>query len=1044
MQQAVVVAMKGEAETQKLVAHLVSREALERPPGDSSLFENEKVNEWKAVFEDTYTKGHPNVPDYDTRGWQSTYTHQDLSADEMREWTDQTLERIAALGARRVLEIGCGTGLLALGLADGCEEYLGTDFSAAALAGLSERLAAKTLSRSKAHLIRRDADDFDFGPEFPSEFDTIILNSIVQYFPSVEYLLRVLAGAIAKTRSGGAVFVGDVRNLALLRMFYGSIEFHRARDDLLPREVARRAEQRLSGEKEFVLDPRFWPLLRDRFQRIDAVEVYLKRGRSHNELNCFRYDVILHIESGRHSDVSESINWTPSLDPEVLRESAERWRPGCLEIRKIPNGRLATERAVLDWLGTESALTTVGEFRRHLANSFSKSTNVFERGIDPDMWWRAFEGSAYGIEISWARADPLGDYDVIVRSRDQLRQSSSRQQWVSKKPSATESYRAYTSDPSKTTFIRAFTHRLRTYLRDRLPEYMVPARFEIVDSLPLNRNGKVDRQALVDLCEQDPDSAREYVAPSNEIESAICQIWAELLGCDRVGLNDDFFELGGHSLLASQVVSRVRKRLGVELPLRRLFEAPTVAGLSQALYRTDEGRRVSAKALVATPRDGRELPLSFSQERLWFLDQLVPESPFYNIATAVRVRGSLDAELLKASFGEIVLRHEALRVCFRSRNGRPFQVVSEETGLKIPSIDLRELSEEAKGLSVARLAQAEGRKAFDLTNGPLIRVTFLMLRDDDYVVLTTMHHIVSDGWSMEILFRDLAIVYRAFAAGRESPLSPLRIQYADFAIWQREWLSMGVLEEQLRYWREQLAGELPAVQLPTDRLRPRVQTYRGRIVPVGFSSDLSSSLARLSREENVTLFMTLFAAFAALVRRYTGQEDLVLGSPVANRNLIEVEDLIGFFVNMLALRVRMNGDLTFKQLLERVRDVALAAYAHQDVPFEKIVAELKTPRDPSRSPVIQVSFALQNGPSSKTQLPDLAIEPLEVDCGTSRFDMFFSLAETARGLKGFVEYNTDLFNEETIERMVGHLRVLLEGIVKDPGRRIAELPLLTE
>jgi len=436
-------------------------------------------------------------------------------------------------------------------------------------------------------------------------------------------------------------------------------------------------------------------------------------------------------------------------------------------------------------------------------------------------------------------------------------------------------------------------------------------------------------------------------------------------------------------------------------------------------------------------------PASFAQQRLWFLEQLVPGNPFYNVPTSVRLTGQLNISALEQTFNEILRRHEALRTSFKIIDQQPVQVLAPHLNVPLPVINLQQLSAVERETEAQRLTAQEAQRPFDLTQGPLLRVQLLQLDQADHVLLLTMHHIVSDGWSMGVLIRELGVLYTAFASNQPSPLPELPLQYADFAHWQREWLQGEVLSTQLAYWRQQL-DNLPVLELPTDRPRSAVQSYRGATQYLELSPLLTEALERLSQSAGVTLFITLLAAFQTLLYRYSGQTDIPVGSPIANRNRSEIEGLIGFFVNSLVLRTDLSGNPTFGELLNRVRDVALGAYAHQDLPFEKLVEELQPKRDLSHMPLFQVMFALQSAPTPALDFIGLNLKFSEVENKTAKFDLTLSMENTEQGLKGAFEYNTDLFNSDTINRMLAHFQTLLEGIVTNPEQRIATLPLLTE
>ncbi|MFN6531147.1 non-ribosomal peptide synthetase, partial [Nostoc sp. ChiSLP03a] len=582
---------------------------------------------------------------------------------------------------------------------------------------------------------------------------------------------------------------------------------------------------------------------------------------------------------------------------------------------------------------------------------------------------------------------------------------------------------------------------VRNFLKEKLPEYMLPSAIVILEALPLSANRKLDRRALPapDLHNQLSD---RYVAPRNPIEEILSVIWAQVLKVELVGIYDNFFELGGHSLLATQLVSRVRNSLKVELPLRSLFAAPTIAELSQNIQQLQQ-QDLTASAILPKARDA-ELPLSYAQQRLWFLDKLNPNSAFYNLLLALRLAGTLNRTALEQSLQEIIYRHEALRTNFITIDGEPVQVIQTQTNWTVSIVDLQYLSTGEQEIALQRLAQQQAQQPFNLADELLIRTTLVTLSETEHALLVFIHHIVFDGWSMGVFVRELMALYNAYSQGQPSPLAPLSIQYADFAIWQRQWLQGNVLQSQLSYWQQQLANAPALLSLPTDRPRPAVQTFAGAYQKFALSVELTGRLVKLSQEQGCTLFMTLLAAYDTQLYRYTGQSDILVGSPIANRDRSEIEGLIGFFVNTLVMRSNLAGNPSFSELLLRVREVALGAYAHQNLPFEMLVEALQPERDLGHTPLFQVVFNLQNAPVQEVELAGLTVSSLPVESTTTKIDLGLSMENTTQGLMGMWEYNTDLFDASTIERMSGHFVTLLEGIVANPQERIAQLPLLTK
>jgi amino acid adenylation domain-containing protein/non-ribosomal peptide synthase protein (TIGR01720 family) len=583
---------------------------------------------------------------------------------------------------------------------------------------------------------------------------------------------------------------------------------------------------------------------------------------------------------------------------------------------------------------------------------------------------------------------------------------------------------------------------LRGFLRDRLPEPLVPAAWTTLPALPLTANGKVDRGALpapATLAAGDEGLA----PPATAVEEIVAGLWADVLRRDRVGANESFFDLGGHSLLATQVISRIKEAFHVELPLRSLFDAPTLAAFARrvetALQAAPGGE---PPAIVAAARDA-DLPVSFAQQRLLFLEALTPGTTLYHVPVATRIDGELRVDVLERSFSELARRQESLRTTFGTSPQGDVQVIGPARPVTVPLVDLAGLPSVRREEEALHLVGLEARRRFDLRRGPLLRAALLRLGAQEHVAVVTMHHIVTDGWSIGVLVHELAVLVSAFGRGETPTLPELRIQYADFAAWQRSWLRGEVLAEQLDYWRRQLGTASAPLQLPTDRPRAVVRSWHGRVESFLLPRQLQQGLRALCRERRVTLFMALLAAFDALLQRYTGQDDLVVGTPIANRHRGELEPLIGFFVNTLALRADLRKDPDYRTLLEQIRDLALGAYAHQDLPFETLVEYLHPERDLRRTPLFQVMFAVQNAPVDRLEVPGLSLRLLDVATGASKFDWTVSLSEDREGLTGSLEYASDLFDRATVQRVIGHLEILLAAALADPAGRLSELPLLS-
>jgi len=582
---------------------------------------------------------------------------------------------------------------------------------------------------------------------------------------------------------------------------------------------------------------------------------------------------------------------------------------------------------------------------------------------------------------------------------------------------------------------------LRDFASRHLPRYMIPATYTLLDALPLTPGGKVDRKALP-LPEASPHGADEEYEPARtQTEELIAKIWSTVLGVERIGRTDNFFELGGHSLLATQVASRVRDVLGVEAPLRDFFETPTVEGLAARYDQERESRLAARKASPIEKAERAEtMPLSFSQERMWFLHQLDPESAAYNMGVAFRLEGRLDRGAAEKGLREIIRRHENLRTTFHSGEHGPVSRIAPDGDLEVRFVSVDDLPRRERLDAVRERAGAEIRIPFDLAVGPLFRVTVYELGEEDHVILFCMHHIISDLWTFGVLFHELSILYRAESPDGTTTLPAPALQYADFAVWQREWFRGTVLDEQLSYWKKQLAG-VPILELPIDHVRPSVRTNRGALRSMELSRRQIEELKLFAAREGATPFMVLLALFKLLLMRITGQTDVVVGSPIANRNRLAVEEMTGTFVNTLAMRTDLGGDPTFRDLLGRVKETTLSAYAHQDMPFEKLVEQLQPERDMSHSPLVQVLFNLANAPFETPRIDDLAWSPLEIDRGSAQFDLsFFVDLEITR--KAYAEFNTDLFEPATIDRLLGHYGTALASVLENRDQPLSTVPLL--
>ncbi len=1005
--------------------------AVAHGPADSEAGAGEgsdtAVDQWRMVFdEQIYTDFDAfEDPALNLSGWVSSYDGAPIPETQMQTWVDDTLAKIEPLAPESVLEIGCGSGLLLFRLAPACREYHGSDISDTALAHVRRHLDRPDLADVDTRLHRRPAHDFEGLPR--RHFDLALLNSVVQYFPSLAYLEQVIAGAIEAVNEGGALFIGDVRNFALHEDLAADVALFQTEDETPLADLRRRVRADMTAEDELLVDPAFFHGLQARHPRVRRVETLYKEGVA-NELTLFRYDVRIHLAPAAEKSC---VFWRPGRETSFaeIERALREDRPATLALAAVPNRRLDRPRALIALLAGDEAPADAGALRRQLDRVHQPAA--------ADFWAL---GRGLGYETRVYAAPDAETCDLLFTRADGAGllapQPANGEAWSRVGP-------PHANQPGGARDAE-LAGRLRAYLCDTLPEYMVPAHIVVLDEFPLTTGGKIDRRALP--VPAGAPSGEPGQAPRTAMEELLADVWRGVLGPIPFGVHDNFFELGGHSLLATRVVSAIRDRFRVELPLRQLFERPTIAGLAETLAALKRGDGQAAPPLRGRDAgDGRTaFPLSFAQTRLWFLGQLQPDSPAYNSPATLRLRGPLDVELLRRSLNAVRARHESLRTTFPRLGDEPVQKIHPPSDLPLPLTDLSALPQAARDDALAAGLARDAAAPFDLADGPLIRAELFKLEERDHVFRLNMHHIVTDGWSMGALTREIAEHCRAFAAGEPPNVPELPVQYADFAEWQRRWLQGETLDRQLAYWKETLAGPPPNLELPTDLPRPAVSGAAGERVWTAIPAETAQAIRALGHQRGATTFMTLLAAFQTLMARYSGQSDFAIGSPIANRTRAEVENLIGFFVNNLALRADLSGDPSFAELLDRVRDRTLDGYAHQDAPFDAVVDHVGAERDLSRHPVFQVAFGLMNAPSPQAAQSGLAIESVDSRQGTAIFDLTVQLFERPHGLGAYWEYRVDLWRRPTIERMADHMARLLGAALARPETPISRLPMLSD
>ncbi|WP_264349529.1 non-ribosomal peptide synthetase [Streptomyces milbemycinicus] len=1004
--QAVVVTDEDPAGGQRLVAY-----AVLGADGAGLGGAADKIDAWRQVHDRVYaTPGAPWGEDFS--GWDSRYTGEPIPLQEMAAWRDAAVERILSWSPGRLLEIGVGTGLLMAKIVPTVEEYWATDLSSSVTDRLREQ-AAQAGYAERVRLRCQTADDVTGLPR--GHFDTVVLNSVVQYFPDAVYLDRVLRQAMELLAPGGRIVVGDVRNAGSLRLFRAGV--HQARHpDASPSVVRAAVARAIRAEKELLIDPEWFTRWADR-NGVGAVDVRLKPGRAHNELTRHRYEVVLHktpVDVVPLCDVP-TWQWGEQLgDLAGIAEFRRAQGDTPVRIARIPNARLT------------------GEAEAAAAASLIDAPATAHRPVDPhDLCaWAAQQG--WDALVTWS-TNAVECFDVVVFPDGRR---DGRVLTGGFLPSGRPG-RTLTNDPAGTREAGSAATALRDHVAELLPEYLVPSAVMVVSEVPLTPSGKLDKRALP---APDYGAAADGKEPRTPQEEVLCGLFAEVLGLERVGVDDNFFALGGHSLLATKLIRRIRAELNVEIAVKSVFDSGTVAELAKLL---STGLRVRPKLRRAEVWPDR-LPLSFAQRRMWFVHRFEGPSATYNSPLRVRLRGELDESALELAVRDVVGRHESLRtVVVEDEGGVPFQrvVPLEEVEVRVPVVEAGpDGLEGAVGEAV--------RYAFDLAGEIPLRASVFRCGPCEHVLVLLIHHIAVDGESMAPLVRDLSEAYRARVAGRAPRWSELPVQYGDYTLWQRELLGdegdpASVAAQQLGYWRQALAGVPQPLPLPTDRPRPSIASNNGDMVEFTMDPEMLAVAEELARAHGMTVAMVFQSALAVLLHQLTGRDDLTIGSPIANRTDDDLADLIGFFANTWVLRAEVSGNPSFEQLLGRVREAALTAYNNQDAPFERLVEVVNPERSTAYHPLFQVAFVWQN-----IGWEDFAFEGLDatlepVATGVARFDLEVTMFDfPGQGIRGRIDYATDLFEQDTAQAMARRLVRVVRQLVAEPGTPIGSVDVL--
>jgi amino acid adenylation domain-containing protein len=1009
VRQAVAITRRDSAGDLRLVSYVLP----DPNTVESVVAADEQVREWQEIYDQGYLEVTDEDLGEDFNLWVSSYTGEPIPVDQMRAWQDAAVDRILGFTPRRVLELGAGTGLLLARIAGSVETYWATDFSEPVVERLGRQVAEAGWAE-RVRLLCRRADDLD---GIPQTFDTVVLNSVAQYFPNERYLEQVLDGAWRLLEPGGRLVLGDIRRARSLRAFQVAVQ--QAKHGDVPAAQLRGAvDQALLLEKELVVDPDWFHRWAERAGAA-GVDVRLKDGAYENELTRHRYEVVVHKPGADPADRPRAVDAVPRLewdgDLDGLAGRVRDLAEPAVRITGIPNARVLHEVAAARALGLEESEPPV-------------TVPLAPHELTA---WAARQG--WQAALTWS-GSAVDRYEAVLITDPEAGRRALAGTYVPVAGAGT-----WINNPAAAAGVTALPAVLREHLSKTLAEYMVPSAIVPIGSVPLTANGKLDRAALP---VPEYAAARRGRLPSTPEEESLCEIFAAVLGLDRVGVDDNFFTIGGHSLLATRVVSRVRAAHGVEIPIRTIFEAPTVAELVTHL--TDRGTVRPPLRPQARPD---RLPVSFAQQRLWFIHRFEGPSATYIIPLSMRLRGKLDPHALRRAVHDVVVRHESLRTVFDEVDGVPYQRVLDLDRVTVPWQEY-----EVTEAELAGALREEARRPFDLAHEIPVRAALFRMSEQDAVLLLPLHHIAADGWSLGPLAEDLTTAYTARCDGQRPQWDPLPVQYPDYTLWQRSLLGAdkpdSLYRRQLDYWTERLAGLPESLELPADRARPAVASFAGDVLPVELDEELTKGVRRLALRTGATVSMVLQAGLAGLLSRLGAGNDIPIGSPIAGRTDEALNRLVGFFVNTWVARVDTGGNPGLTELVDRVREVGLAAYDHQDIPFEHLVEALNPVRSTAHHPLFQVCLALQNNVQPYFDLPSLTVTHEPVDMGVSRFDLFLNLTERTGAdgtdrIDGVVEYATELFDRATVTGLVDRWRHMLRQWVAAPDTPMGEVELLT-
>lgn len=1016
--QAAVVAHPDAQGEVRLIGYIVPHAEV-----DNSTREAERIQSWRSLYEETYSQVDEADDTSAFTGWNSSYDHKPIPLTQMFEWQKLTVQSILALHPEHVLEIGVGTGLLLQEVAQHCTTYYASDLSETTISHLKLTIQDQPELKQKVHFHHQPAHDTQ---GFPRDFfDTLIINSVIQYFPSDTYLKEVIVGGLNLLKPGGKIFIGDIRNLSLLNYFASQIVAEQYPGEaLFSKRAQALIEDVIFRENELLLRPEFFTQLERALGDVAGVDIRLKRSRTANELMHYRYDVIIY-KSGTPTISLEHIPclpWVTQVDNFArLAQKLNTAQLPFLRVQDIPNRRLSQPRA----------------WEQRLDPSSAEVSTLVQESVEPEELHVLAEQLGYQAISTW-NSNEKSRFDTVFFKVHALQGKAPVNVFVSR-----QAIQRVANNPNAASQHLALNKELRTWVSTQLPAHMVPNMISSIAQMPLTANGKLNAKAL-------PPPVFSLATHSSLATSAqqatVLKIVAEILGLSHVDMSHSFFDLGGDSLSATRLANALSEQFGTEIPIRVLFEARTLDELAENLEYGD----ARTERLIAQPRKA-EVPLSFAQHRMWLSNQIEGTHAAYNVPLAFDLTGRVDTQALSDALSDLLQRHEVLRTLLVvDEAGEPVQKILAAASYSIDFTHL-ECEHQALDALIKQLIEQPFHLATDLP----FRCRLYSQDEKHHVLLMVVHHIAVDGWSINPLLDELSHFYRARAGASLAPLEQLPVQYADYAIWQRQSLGdasdpESPLARQLAFWTQALSGAPSLMNLPTDFPRPAARSHEGHVLSFEITPRLHAHLIDMARSHHSTLFMLLQAAFAALLTRMGSGEDILLGTAVAGRAAANLANSVGFFVNTLVMRIDTRDDPAFLELVERVRQTSLAAYTHQEVPFEHVVEAVNPERSMAYHPLFQVLLTLQDSRVPSLDLPTLTSTLRPVTSGAARYDLVVDFKEDlapnsgAAGMTCTIEYATELFEHATIRGLSQRFLLLLEAFCDDPRQTINTPSIMTQ